>query len=40
MVDAHASEAPRTAETGDGTVTVFRGDDREVLSCTPLCTGG
>jgi pilus assembly protein CpaB len=40
MVDAHASEAPRTVETGDGTVTVFRGDDREVLSCTPLCTGG
>ena len=40
MVDAHASEAPRTAESGDGTVTVFRGDDREVLSCTPLCTGG
>src|SRR6202047_1589010 len=40
MVDAHASEAPRTVETGEGTVTVFRGDDREVLSCPPLCTGG
>ena len=39
MVDAHAPNAPRSDES-DGLVTVFRGDDREVLSCTPLCKPG
>jgi pilus assembly protein CpaB len=36
LVDAHAQEAPRTSDS-EGVVTVFRGEDREVLSCTPLC---
>ena len=39
MVDAHAPNAPRSDES-DGLVTVFRGDDREVLSCTPMCKPG
>jgi pilus assembly protein CpaB len=40
LVDAHAPEAPRADAAGDGIVTVFRGDEREVLSCTPLCKPG
>jgi len=40
LVDAHTPEAPRSDESGDGLVTVFRGDEREVLSCTPLCKPG
>jgi pilus assembly protein CpaB len=39
LVDAHKAEAPSNSE-GDGIITVFRGDDREVLTCTPLCRGG
>jgi pilus assembly protein CpaB len=39
LVDAHKAEAPRDGD-GDGVITVFRGDDREVLTCTPLCRGG
>ena len=39
LVDAN-SNGPRE-ESGDGViVTVFRGDEREVLSCTPLCKRG
>jgi pilus assembly protein CpaB len=41
LVDAHAKEAPRADDSGDGVVTVFRGvDEREMLSCTPLCKQG
>jgi len=41
LVDAHAPEAPRSDDSGDGVVTVFRGvDEREMLSCTPLCKQG
>jgi pilus assembly protein CpaB len=40
LVDAHTEDAPRTDESGDGVVTVFRGDDREDLFCTPLCKPG
>ena len=41
LVDAHAAEAPRADDSGDGMVTVFRGvDEREMLSCTPLCKAG
>jgi pilus assembly protein CpaB len=40
LADAHTADAPRSDEAGDGVVTVFRGDDREVLSCTPLCKPG
>jgi pilus assembly protein CpaB len=40
MVDARAPEAPSKDDMGDGIVTVFRGEDREVLSCTPLCKPG
>jgi pilus assembly protein CpaB len=39
MLDAHAPDAPR----GDGEnslITVFRGEDRDVYSCTPLCKRG
>jgi pilus assembly protein CpaB len=39
LVDAHKAEAPSNGD-GDGIITIFRGDDREVLSCTPLCRGG
>jgi pilus assembly protein CpaB len=41
LVDAHAPDAPRADDSGDGVVTVFRGvDEREMLSCTPLCKPG
>jgi pilus assembly protein CpaB len=41
LVDARApNDAPRSEESGDGVVTVFRGEAREVLSCTPLCKPG
>jgi pilus assembly protein CpaB len=41
LVDANAKEAPRADDSGDGMVTVFRGvDEREMLSCTPLCKQG
>jgi pilus assembly protein CpaB len=41
LVDANAPNAPRSEESGDGAiVTVFRGEEREVLSCTPLCKRG
>jgi pilus assembly protein CpaB len=40
LVDAHTSDAPRTNDSGNGVITVFRGDDREELSCTPLCKPG
>jgi pilus assembly protein CpaB len=39
LVDANSNA--RSDETSDGvTVTVYRGDEREVLSCTPLCKRG
>jgi pilus assembly protein CpaB len=37
MVDAGAPEAPRVEGSTDGLVTVFRGDERSVYSCTPMC---
>lgn len=37
LVDANAPDAPRSDESGAGLVTVFRGQEREVLSCMPLC---
>lgn len=40
LVDAMAPAAPRNEQSGDGIVTVFRGEEREVLSCTPLCKKG
>ena len=41
LVDAHTQDAPRADDSGDGMVTVFRGvDEREMLSCTPLCKAG
>lgn len=40
MVDAGKRDAPRSEDSGDGLVTVFRGQEREVLSCTPLCKRG
>jgi pilus assembly protein CpaB len=40
LVDANVN-TPRGDETSDGvTVTVFRGEEREVLSCAPLCKKG
>jgi pilus assembly protein CpaB len=40
LVDAKTVAAPRSDESGDGMVTVFRGEEREILSCTPLCKKG
>jgi pilus assembly protein CpaB len=40
LVDAKTVAAPRSEESGDGMVTVFRGEEREILSCTPLCKKG
>jgi pilus assembly protein CpaB len=40
MVDARAPDAPRPDESSNGMVTVFRGVDREVYSCTPICKRG
>jgi pilus assembly protein CpaB len=40
LVDAHAPNAPRSDESGDGVITVFRGDEVEVLSCRPMCGTG
>ncbi|GAC1615996.1 MAG: Flp pilus assembly protein CpaB [Bradyrhizobium sp.] len=40
LVDAKTPAAPRSEESGDGIVTVFRGEEREILSCTPLCKKG
>jgi pilus assembly protein CpaB len=40
LVDAKAVAEPRSEESGDGMVTVFRGEEREILSCTPLCKKG
>jgi pilus assembly protein CpaB len=40
LVDARTVAEPRSEESGDGMVTVFRGEEREILSCTPLCKKG
>src|SRR5664279_1391600 len=40
MVDAKATEAPRVDGSTDGLVTVFRGEERTVYSCTPMCKRG
>jgi pilus assembly protein CpaB len=40
LVDANAADKPRQEGSTDGLVTVFRGDEREVYSCTPLCKRG
>jgi pilus assembly protein CpaB len=40
MVDARAPDAPLTDGSTDGIVTVFRGMERDVYSCTPLCKRG
>jgi pilus assembly protein CpaB len=40
LVDAKTVAAPRSEESGDSMVTVFRGEEREILSCTPLCKKG
>jgi pilus assembly protein CpaB len=40
MVDANVPDAPRVDGSNDGIITVFRGDEREIYSCTPLCKRG
>jgi pilus assembly protein CpaB len=40
MADARTPDAPRVDGANDGIVTVFRGEEREVYSCTPLCKRG
>jgi pilus assembly protein CpaB len=40
MVDARAPDGPRGDDSSDGMVTVFRGMEREVFSCMPLCKRG
>jgi pilus assembly protein CpaB len=39
LVDANAPKVQST-ENGDGIITVFRGVDSEILSCTPTCRKG
>src|ERR1700730_7387969 len=39
MLDAHAPDAPRI-DGSNSLITVFRGEDRDVYSCTPLCQRG
>jgi pilus assembly protein CpaB len=39
MLDAHAPDAPGV-EGSNSLITVFRGEDRDVYSCTPLCKRG
>jgi pilus assembly protein CpaB len=39
MLDAHAPDAPRV-DGGNSLITVFRGEDRDVYACTPLCKRG
>jgi pilus assembly protein CpaB len=39
MLDAHAPDAPRV-DGENSLITVFRGEDRDVYSCTPLCKRG
>jgi pilus assembly protein CpaB len=40
MVDASKPEPPRVEGSTDGLVTVFRGEERTVYSCTPMCKRG
>lgn len=40
MVDANKVDAPSVEGSTDGIVTVFRGDDTEIYSCTPMCKRG
>jgi pilus assembly protein CpaB len=40
MIDAHKADGPRDDGSNDGIITVFRGEDREIYSCTPLCKRG
>src|ERR1700730_156485 len=39
MLDAHAPDLPRV-DGENSLITVFRGEDRDVYSCTPLCKRG
>lgn len=40
LVDARTPDAPRLGDLDDSIVTVFRGMERDVYSCTPLCKRG
>ena len=40
MLDAHAPDAPRVDGSSNSLITVFRGEDRDIYSCTPLCKRG
>jgi pilus assembly protein CpaB len=40
MLDANAPDAPRVDGSSSSLITVFRGEDRDVYSCTPLCKRG
>jgi len=37
LVDARTPDAPRKEASSAGMITVYRGEDSEVYSCTPLC---
>jgi pilus assembly protein CpaB len=37
LVDAHNSKVENTENSGDGLITIYRGMDSEILSCTPMC---
>ena len=40
MLDANAPEAPRIDESSNNIITVFRGEERSLYSCTPICKRG
>jgi pilus assembly protein CpaB len=40
LLDANTPNAPRVEGSSEGFVTVYRGDERDVYSCTPLCKRG
>jgi len=40
MIDAKAPEAPSVDASSDNLITVFRGDERDVYYCAPLCKRG
>jgi len=40
LADARAPNGPRVDDSDDGIITVFRGMERDVYSCSPLCRRG
>jgi hypothetical protein len=40
MLDANAPEGPSIDVSANSLITVFRGDERDVYYCAPLCKRG